>query len=114
MALIERIDAGALIISGSDRYSWLQGMVSQDVRPLETAGGRVSALVLDSTGHILSDMALIDVRGATRLANLLGAPEPDFVLVDLPAANAPNIAALFDRFVVVEDVVVEDVTDRIA
>src|SRR5439155_96392 len=35
IGLLERRSRGFLVITGPDRYSWLQGMVSNDVRPLE-------------------------------------------------------------------------------
>src|SRR5947199_10206085 len=52
--LFDRSARGRLVINGPDRFSWLQGMVSNDVRPLEKGEARaVCACVLSSTGHLM-------------------------------------------------------------
>src|SRR5262249_12035524 len=103
VGLIDRSDVGKLAIRGPDRFSWLQGMVSNDVRLLEKGATRLQACVLDATGHLLSDLTLINVTG-----------DDPFLLIDLPRTNLEKIAAIFDRFLIMEEVEIEDVTDKIA
>ncbi|HZT42260.1 MAG TPA: glycine cleavage T C-terminal barrel domain-containing protein [Chthonomonadaceae bacterium] len=113
VGLLDRAAAGKLALRGSERFSWLQGMVSNDVRLLEQGTKRLLACVLNATGHVLTDLALVDVRGANPLASALGFPEPDFVLADLPRVTLDKIADLFDRYIIMEDVEIEDVSDRL-
>jgi folate-binding protein YgfZ len=112
MGLIDRSHTGKLAIRGTDRFPWLQGMVSSDVRLLENPQGvtRLPACVLDPTGHLLSDLALVKVRGSGELAASLGLAGEDFVLADLPRENVEKILTVFDRFVIMEDVEIKDVS----
>ncbi len=99
IGLIDRSDAGKIGISGEDRFTWLQGMVSNDVRLLEKGvTHRLQACVLDATGHVLSDFTLISPQGASR------------ILIDLPRANVTKILSLFDRYIITEDVEISDLT----
>ena len=38
IGLIDRSDVGKIAIYGEDRFTWLQGMVSNDVKPLPVEG----------------------------------------------------------------------------
>lgn len=100
---MERADVGRLAIRGEDRFTWLQGMVSNDVRLLEKGTvRRLQACVLDATGHVLTDLTLINWGG-----------EQPFVLAEMPLQNLARIAAQFDRYIIMEDVEIEDVTEKI-
>src|SRR5579871_1374889 len=91
VGVIDRGEAGKLAIVGADRYTWLQGMVSNDVRlltqPCSEAEAAVSrslqACILNATGHVMTDLTLIDVNSTSALAAALGLPTQDFVLLDL-------------------------------
>ncbi len=121
VGVIDRGEAGKLAIVGADRYTWLQGMVSNDVRLLtqpcseaEAAASRsLQACILNATGHVMTDLTLIDVNSTSALAAALGLPTQDFVLLDLPRINLDKIAALLDRFLITEDVEIVDVTARL-
>jgi len=52
-------------------------------------------------------------KGENPLASALGFSEPDFVLADLPRSNLTKITDLFDRYIIMEDVELEDVSDRL-
>lgn len=108
--LLDRSEAGKLVLSGADRFSWLQGMVSNNVRLLEQGATRIQACVLNATGHVLTDLALINVQGPNPLSTFLALPNSDFVLADLPRINLDKIATLFDRYIILEDVEVRDVS----
>jgi folate-binding protein YgfZ len=122
VGLIDRSEVGKLAIVGADRYTWLQGMVSNDVRllqrpPVQDGASAMrrslQACILNATGHVLTDLTLIDVTGASGLAAALGLNAPDFVLLDLPRINLEKIATLLDRFLITEDVEIVDVTARL-
>ena len=102
IGLIERSDVGKIAISGEDRFTWLQGMVSNDMRLLENGeASRLYACVLNATGQVLSDVTLIN------------APEDGRILLDVPRASVPKLLAVFDRFLVTEEVDIVDLTDRL-
>src|SRR5579871_515374 len=117
MGFWDRSEVGKLAICGPDCFTWLQGMVSNDVRGLENEAvyGFLRACVLDATGHVLSDLSLVPMRGnkGRMLSEALGLPEGAFLLADLPRENVSKIATLFDRFLITEEVEIHDVTDRI-
>src|SRR5438067_6902855 len=49
-----------LVVTGSDRYTWLQGMVTNDVRRLESGEPIIQACMLNATGHLLADMSIVN------------------------------------------------------
>ncbi|MCS6776704.1 MAG: glycine cleavage T C-terminal barrel domain-containing protein [Chloroherpetonaceae bacterium] len=101
---MQREGLGQLAIRGNDRYTWLQGMVSNDVRPLARGEvQRVQACVLDATGHVLTDLALLN-----------GAGDPPWVLAEMPLQTLTSITAQFERYIIMEDVQLEDVTATVA
>jgi folate-binding protein YgfZ len=99
---------GLLSVSGPDRFSWLQGMVSNDVRLLEQGAKRLQACILNPTGHVLTDLALVAVANG-QLPAL-----PDCILLDMPRENREKIGRLLDRFLITEDVELTDVTSQLA
>ena len=118
--LLDRSDVGKLAVYGADRLTWLQGMVSNDLRLLtqQSSDGlytpTMQACILDATGHILTDLRLVHIAGKNPLAAALGLKDDDFVLMDLPRSNVEKIAALLDRFIITEDVELMDVSDKLA
>ncbi|HLV80362.1 MAG TPA: glycine cleavage T C-terminal barrel domain-containing protein [Chthonomonadaceae bacterium] len=113
VGLLDRSGSGKLAMRGKDRFSWLQGMVSNDIRLLERGTRRLLACVLNATGHVLTDLALLNLQDPNPLASALGFSDPDFVLADLPRPTLDKIAELFDRYIIMEDVEIEDVSDRL-
>lgn len=113
VGIMDRSAAGALAILGSDRFSWLQGMVSNDVQLLAKGQTkRLQACILNATGHLLSDIALISIPAMHPLAEALGL-KTDFVLMDLPGDNVGKIAAILDRFLITEDVEIRDISMQV-
>ncbi len=81
-------------VAGSDRFTWLQGMISNDTRLLQSnSARRLPACILDSTGHLLADIVL------TALAE-----EPDALMLECPASEREKIFKLLDRYLITEDV----------
>ena len=117
VGLIDRSDVGKIAVYGKDRYTWLQGMVSNDVKHLASQGvySSFSACVLDATGHILTDVSLVRVnrKPGQRLAESLHLPVAEFVLADLPRENVNKIMSLWERFIIMEDVELKDVSESL-
>ncbi len=110
----ERREVGFLAVSGPDRFTWLQGMVSNDTRLL--ANGSVERLpvcLLDATGHLLSDGALVFVPGGHPLASAVGRAGQDFLLLELPHDNTAQILTHLDRLLIMEDVELTDVSAKV-
>lgn len=109
MGWFDRSDMGMLAITGPDRYSWLQGMVSNDVRLLEIgASARLPACILDPTGHVIADIALIDVPDGNRVA--LSTVGSGFILIETPPGDAERICAHLSKYLIMEDANVVDIS----
>jgi folate-binding protein YgfZ len=86
---------GRLRLSGRDRQTFLQGMVSNDVARLSPGEG-CYAFLLDATGHVLSD------------ARILCAP--DYLLLDVEPGLASFVAETLERYLIMEKCRIEDAT----
>jgi tRNA-modifying protein YgfZ len=93
--VMRRDDRGRLVLRGADRLSYLHGLLTNDIDSLRSGGGRYAAL-LTAQGRMLTDMRLFELDDRT--------------LIDLDVSLAPSIRDHFDRFIITEDVVVEDAT----
>jgi folate-binding protein YgfZ len=91
--LIERFDRGTIKVVGSDRYTWLQGMVSNDVRRLESGESVIQACMLNATGHLIADLSIVRAD--------------DFLLLDVPRQTERKVFDTLDQFLIVEDVALE-------
>lgn len=78
-----------LALTGRDRASFLQGMVTNDVLDLEPGQG-CYAFHLDATGHVLADMRVL--------------VQEDRILLDLEPGVGPVLAELLDHYLVMERV----------
>lgn len=84
-------------LTGSDRTRWLNGMVTNNIRDLQLGHG-VYAFLLNPQGHILGDLYAYN-RG-------------DSLLVDTDQQQLEQILAVFDKYIIMDDVEVTNVTDR--
>ena len=97
------VDSGKIAVSGEDRYTWLQGMVSNDVMLLKNSKvDSLQACLLDATGHILSDMTITKTRD-----------DDSVLLLELPRENVEQVLGILDRYLIREDVELRNVTDEI-
>lgn len=96
---LPRTDRGRLVLRGGDRRTYLQGLLSNDVAAL-TPGASCYAALLTAQGRMISDMRVFELG--------------DCVLLDLEAAVTAAVREHLDRFVITEDVTVEDVTATLA
>ncbi len=94
-ALVERADVARLLLTGADRRSYLQGLLTNDIEALLPGTG-CYATMLTAQGRMMTDMRVLELG--------------DAVLLDVPAQVAGAIRDHLDRFVFSEDVQVEDVS----
>ena len=80
-------------ISGEDRVRWLNGMVTNNIKDLPHGQGNYS-FVLNPQGRILGDL----------YAYNLG----DYFLIDTERAQLENLLKLFNHFIIMDDVEVQD------
>src|SRR5436305_536360 len=95
--LMDRCERGKLVVTGADRLTWLQGMFSNDVRPLGKGAESVCGCILNATGHLLADVKVIN-RG-------------DSLLLDMSRENTDKIYRLLDGYIITEDVEIVDQSD---
>ena len=85
-------------LTGGDRVRWLNGMVTNNVRDLEPGRG-VYAFLLNPQGHILGDLYAYN-RGES-------------LLVDTDQSQVEKILAVFDKYIIMDDVEVAKVSDKL-
>jgi len=93
--LIERTGVGRILLTGADRRSYLQGLLTNDIEAL-TPGTGCYAAMLTAQGRMMTDMRVLELG--------------DSVLLSLPLHVTAGIRDHLDRFIFSEDVQVEDVT----
>ena len=98
-ALVDRSNSGRIVLTGADRRSYLQGLLTNDIEALSPGTG-CYALMLNAQGRMLTDMRVLELG--------------DRILLDVPRAIAGAIRDHLDRFIFSEDVQVEDATGSLA
>src|SRR2546422_8406473 len=86
---------GRLRITGKDRVSFLNGLLTNDVSQLKENSGQHSAL-LNSKARVLADLYLYT--------------QPDGLLIVTGESAAPHVKEILDRFIITEDVQIHDAT----
>jgi folate-binding protein YgfZ len=87
-AVVRRGDRGVLAVTGADRLSWLQGLLTNDVVALPI-GGVCDAAYLTPQGRMITDLRVFSY--------------PERVLLDVPAPLADALAARLDALLFSED-----------
>src|SRR5207244_4843330 len=96
-ASIDRSSRGRIVVSGRDRASYLQGLLTNDIAAL-TAGTGCYAAYLTPQGRMISDLWVYELG--------------DVILLNLPGVETKNtVLAKLDQFIFSEDVQLGDVTD---
>ncbi|HZP17373.1 MAG TPA: folate-binding protein [Terriglobales bacterium] len=90
-------DRAFISLTGSDRVRWLNGMVTNNVRDLAPGHG-VYAFLLNPQGRIQADLYVWH-RG-------------DSLLVTTERGQAETVLQIFDRYIIMDDVNVEDVSGK--
>ncbi|MCC7543074.1 MAG: hypothetical protein IT379_43055 [Deltaproteobacteria bacterium] len=81
-----------LAITGDDARSWIHGMVTNDLRPLDARDGAIETAVVGVKGKLLA-VAWVYARGEARW-------------MAVPRETADALREFFDRYIVMEDVTV--------
>ena len=95
----DRADRGRVRLTGGDRLSYLQGLLTNDVAALLPGEGCYAAL-LTPQGRMISDMRVHETG--------------DMVLLDVPISATPRVAAHLADFIFSEEAQADDVTSEIA
>lgn len=95
----DRSVRGRLRLTGIDRLSYLQGVLTNDVAVLAPGSGCYAAL-LTPQGRMISDMRVLELGDAT--------------LLDLPGGSTARVSTQLTDFVFSEDVVVQDVSQALS
>ena len=96
--VVRRTDRRVLAISGADRASWLQGLVTNDVASLAEGESRYAAY-LTPQGRMITDMHVV--------------AQGDRLLLDVPAPLASALREQLDALIFAEDVQVTDESGRL-
>jgi folate-binding protein YgfZ len=95
-AAVSRLDqTGWIRVTGEDRVRWLNGMVTNAIQELKNGEGTYNFL-LSVQGRIQGDATIF--------------AEPDTLLMETASAQVPNLMALLDRFIIMDDVELADIT----
>jgi folate-binding protein YgfZ len=98
-AIVDMNWQAKLALTGEDRVRWLNGMVTNNIRDLAPGHG-VYSFLLNAQGRIQGDLVSYN-RG-------------DYLLVTTDRAQAPTIIAIFDHYIIMDDVEVADISDKLA
>lgn len=98
-ALVIGADRARIAVSGADRASYLQGLLTNDILAL-TPGSGCYAAWLTPQGRMTTDMHVLE--------------SGDMILLDVPAAQRESVLQRLDQFLFSEDAQIGDVTDTLA
>jgi folate-binding protein YgfZ len=89
---------GKIVLTGSDRVRWLNGMITNNVRDLAINRG-VYAFLLNAQGRIQADLYAYN-RG-------------DYLLVDTDQSQVEKLLGIFDHYIIMDDVEVSNSSDKV-
>jgi folate-binding protein YgfZ len=93
--LIDRSDRGRLVVSGQDRSTYLQGLLTNDIVALK-AGQGCYAAYLTAQGRMIADLHVYELG--------------DVILLTMAGAVTATVLSRLDQFIFSEDVALGDVT----
>ncbi|HKD84255.1 MAG TPA: glycine cleavage T C-terminal barrel domain-containing protein [Terriglobales bacterium] len=88
-----------LIFSGKDRVRWMNGMVTNNIRDLAPGQG-VYCFILTPQGHNQGDLVAYN-RG-------------EYLLATTDREQAPKISATLGRYIIMDKVEIEDISDKLS
>ena len=89
-------DTGWIRVTGADRVRWLNGMVTNSIQDLKSGEGNYS-FALNAQGQIQSDLNTF-------------ASSDDSLLLQTAKGRVPAMMAMFDRFIIMDEVELEDIS----
>ena len=92
-------DRARIAVSGRDRATYLQGLLTNDI-PALTRGTGCYAAWLTAQGRMTTDMHVLEAG--------------DMILLDVPAATRESVLQRLDQFIFSEDVQLGDLTPALA
>src|SRR5262245_26418228 len=98
-AFVDRSDRARIVVSGADRASYLQGLLTNDIVALK-AGEGCYAAYLTPQGRMIADLFVYELG--------------DVILLTLERTARDTVLAKLDQFIFSEDVQLGDVTDTFA
>jgi folate-binding protein YgfZ len=88
-------ETGWIKITGDDRVRWLNGMTTNSIQQLQPGEGNYN-LLLSAQGRIQGDAYAFSL--------------PDSLLLETGRAHIPVLMELLDRFIIMDDVLLEDIS----
>ena len=98
-ALLDRSPRGRIVVSGTERASYLQGLLTNDIVALK-AGQGCYAAYLTAQGRMIADLYVYELG--------------DVLLLAMAGAVKDGVMAKLDQFIFLEDVQLGDVTGTFA
>lgn len=98
-AFLDRSARGRIVVTGADRATYLQGLLTNDIVALK-AGEGCYAAYLTPQGRMITDLLVYEIG--------------DAILLTLPGAMKDSVLAKLDQFIFAEDVKLGDVTGTFA
>jgi folate-binding protein YgfZ len=98
-AFLDRSHRGRIVVSGSERASYLQGLLTNDIVALK-AGQGCYAAYLTAQGRMIADLEVYELG--------------DVLLLTMSGGVKDGVMARLDQFIFSEDVQLGDVTDTFA
>jgi folate-binding protein YgfZ len=99
VAFVDRSHRGRIVVSGTERASYLQGLLTNDIVALKSGHGCYAAY-LTAQGRMIADLYLYELG--------------DVLLLTMSGAVKDGVMAKLDQFIFSEDVQLGDVTDTFA
>src|SRR5260370_9885885 len=96
---VYKLHRSQIVLTGSDRVRWLHGVVTNNVRDLAQGQG-VYAFLLNPQGKIQADLYAFN-RGES-------------LVVKTELAQVETVLQIFDRYIIMDDVEVENLTGKFA
>jgi folate-binding protein YgfZ len=87
-----------IVLTGSDRIRWLNGMITNNVRDLAEGHG-VYAFLLNPQGQIQADLYAYN-RG-------------EYLLIDTDRSQIEKLVSIFDHYIIMDDVEVANASDKL-
>lgn len=117
--IIDLSHRGKLRISGKDRVTFLQKILSQDINKIRPPTGAYSTL-LDVKGRMLAYMCILADEPPTNIPSPSrggigwgwGFPDEGSFLLDLEHSLAEKVSQILNRYLFREDVKIEDVSEK--
>jgi tRNA-modifying protein YgfZ len=98
-AVVRRGDRGVLAVTGADRLTWLQGLLTNDVVALPP-GGLCDAAYLTPQGRMITELRVVN--------------EAERALLDVPGALAESLRQRLDALLFAEDAQIADLSTAVA